>query len=672
MRFSSAGEGMNWDSGDLGRATGAIGKLWALTVGINRYRSFPPLQYARQDAEGLFHFLQRYRQLAPGRGLLLTDVSPDQQTPLPWAATDTPSTLPSRDNWWSWLQSLCTTNLLQPEDVLWISFSGYAIHYQNEDYLIPWDGDPKAIVETAISVRSLLNLLHGARTARILLLLDMSRSQGIFAPEQRPGQQTAQLVTQFGIPTLLSCQPYQFAHESADLRLGLFTSALLEGLRIHRLDTLGEIALYLSDRVPQLCDLHWKPLQIPLGIGSPGFLIYPQGQPTSERAGQGETITPILIPLTTPQGSPQPVATPSGRAEYSGSGHSTPTLPIFPWSETPPSSHAPAPPSNGSPETRIPDRSFQPRFQYTPSPRPQRSSGVRYFLGWFILAFLLLGGIGLWQRSGLRQWLFPAGEPSGEQTLPPGVTDQRWLYEPLPAPNQSAASQPSGQAPPAIVPDLSNPEIPNPEVSNPESLTLENQGLLREARALLRETQASRFSDAISILRQIEPGEPLYDQAQGDIDRWSQMIFDFALGRAQEKDYAAAIEAARLVPWDQAQYPDAQAALLYWQDQLDRQTQINGRLDQALAIIRPDSASSYSDAIGLLGTIPADHPDYAEAQLLIQDWSLAILDLAQDRANQGNYAQAIEAAELVPDSTAEQETAQELIEIWQEESADPP
>jgi hypothetical protein len=636
---------MNMDSGDSGRSTGAIGKLWALTVGINRYRSFPPLQYARQDAEGLFHFLQRYRQLAPGRGILLTDVSPDQPVPLPWALTDTQSTLPSRENWWSWLQALCTTDLLQPEDVLWVSFSGYAIHYQNEDYLIPWDGDPKAIVETAISVRSLLNLLHGARTSRILLLLDMSRSQGIFAPEQRPGQQTAQLVTQFGIPTLLSCQPYQFAHESADLHLGLFTAALLEGLRIHRLDTLGEIALYLSDRVPQLCDLHWKPLQIPLGIGSPGFPVYPQGQPAPSR-GEVSGITPILIPVTTPQGSPQPEPVPAtaggtGSGQL-GSGPLTPTLPVFPWTANRGEGQPPAvpPTTNGTPDTRIPDRSFQPRFQYTP-PHPQRSLQRDHVLRWFVVAAVVIGGVLLWQRLGTKQRLFPTSWFQRPEALPSGVTDQRLLYAPLPSPTQA----------------------PSP---TPETLALENQKLLREARTLFRESQASHFSDGIGLLRQIQPGEPLYEQAQADIDRWSQMIFDFALGRAQEKDYAGAIEAARLVPWDQAQYQDAQAAISYWQGELSLQTQINGRLDQAQAIIRPDSASSYSDAIGLLGTIPEAHPDYEEAQALIEEWSVTILSLAEDRAAQGNYSQAIEAAELVPAFTAEYKTAQDRIKAWRE------
>jgi hypothetical protein len=608
---------------------------------MNRYRSFPPLQYARQDAEAIFNFLQRYRHLSPGCGALLTDVSPNQQER---------STLPSRDNWWSWLQSLCTTDQLQPEDVLWVSFSGYGIHHNNEDYLIPWDGDPKAIAETGISVRSLLNLLHGARTSRILLMLDMSRSQGIFAPEQHPGKQTATLVTQFGVQTLLSCQPHQFAHETTDLRLGLFTSALLEGLRIHRLETLGELALYLSDRVPQLCDLHWKPLQIPLGIGSPGFQLYAHSQARSHPSPETPSIAPILIPVNSPN---SPVDSVSAARPSAVAGGASPHLPVFPWQNgtgsdrnfptTSPPSSGFSPPSSpqSNPELRTPDPSFQPRFQYT-RPTRSRSLSVEQFLQWFFLALMVLGGVLLWQRLGLRQRLLPTGLFERPSTLPANVTDQRLLYDPLPkAANQSLDP-----------------------LTAPEVLTVKNQQILRQARTLIRENQASLFSDAIAQVRQIQPGEPLYEQAQVDIDRWSQTIFDFALGRAEAKDYQAAIAAARLVPWDQAQYQDAQTAIPYWQEQLTLQRQMSRRVEEAAAILRPDSASSYSDAIALLRTIPAEYPDYDAAQELIQEWSLAILDLAQTRADQGNYTQAIAAARLVPQFSEESPIAQELIETW--------
>jgi hypothetical protein len=255
---------------------------------------------------------------------------------------------------------------------------------------------------------------------------------------------------------------------------------------------------------------------------------------------------------------------------------------------------------------------------------------------------MVLGGVLLWQRLGLRQRLLPTGLFERPSTLPANVTDQRLLYDPLPkAANQSLDP-----------------------LTAPEVLTVKNQQILRQARTLIRENQASLFSDAIAQVRQIQPGEPLYEQAQVDIDRWSQTIFDFALGRAEAKDYQAAIAAARLVPWDQAQYQDAQTAIPYWQEQLTLQRQMSRRVEEAAAILRPDSASSYSDAIALLRTIPAEYPDYDAAQELIQEWSLAILDLAQTRADQGNYTQAIAAARLVPQFSEESPIAQELIETW--------
>ncbi|MGA0199789.1 MAG: hypothetical protein ACO3NK_11845, partial [Prochlorotrichaceae cyanobacterium] len=302
-----------------------------------------------------------------------------------------------------------------------------------------------------------------------------------------------------------------------------------------------------------------------------------------------------------------------------------------------------SPPSSpqSNPELRTPDPSFQPRFQYT-RPTRSRSLSVEQFLQWFFLALMVLGGVLLWQRLGLRQRLLPTGLFERPSTLPANVTDQRLLYDPLPkAANQSLDP-----------------------LTAPEVLTVKNQQILRQARTLIRENQASLFSDAIAQVRQIQPGEPLYEQAQVDIDRWSQTIFDFALGRAEAKDYQAAIAAARLVPWDQAQYQDAQTAIPYWQEQLTLQRQMSRRVEEAAAILRPDSASSYSDAIALLRTIPAEYPDYDAAQELIQEWSLAILDLAQTRADQGNYTQAIAAARLVPQFSEESPIAQELIETW--------
>jgi hypothetical protein len=100
-----------------------------------------------------------------------------------------------------------------------------------------------------------------------------------------------------------------------------------------------------------------------------------------------------------------------------------------------------------------------------------------------------------------------------------------------------------------------------------------NQGLLNEARALINQVspssqmnQASNFSYAIAKARAIRPGDPLYEQAQKDIERWSQVIWDLAQGRANQKNYEQAVSAARLIPAERKNlYPDVQKAIAQWQ-----------------------------------------------------------------------------------------------------------
>ena len=541
-----------------------MGRLWATIAGINQYQFFQPLPYARQDAEALHRFLTRYGHLDPSCGVLLTDNSPAQENP---QTRQTWGTHPSREGWWAWLQSLCTTDQLQPEDTLWVFFSGYGVHQKGEDYLMPSDGNPQAIPETGISVRSLLHLLHGARTHQILVLLDMSRSQGIFAPEQCPGQQTADLATQFNIPTILSCQPHQFAHETTDLRLGLFTAALLEGLRSDSVETFGELVLYLNDRVPELCDHHWKPLQLPLGLGSVTVPLYPKPFESSRSPVLETGVNPALE-LESPLPSPH-----------------LPPLPRIPVGiQTEPGADHPLPLATKTPTTGVP------RFQYALATLPEDRPNARTFLLWFTIALATLGGL-LWvtrwgnfrstpPNSGINLETGSDGntEKTGKtsETRSP-ATDNSLFYESLPSPS-SIFESPNSESPNSlendrnpvsqdeVSGDLSQNDLSQDDIAQDD--VAQNQFILREARDRIRFHSASQFSEAIAQARQIRPGEPLYNQAQEDIDRWSQIIFDLALGRAQVQDYAGAIEAAKLVPTDRLIYTEAQKAIDYWTEQI--------------------------------------------------------------------------------------------------------
>lgn len=91
-------------------------------------------------------------------------------------------------------------------------------------------------------------------------------------------------------------------------------------------------------------------------------------------------------------------------------------------------------------------------------------------------------------------------------------------------------------------------------------------------------------------------------------------------------------------------------------------------LNQAQTRIQENSASRFSDAIGLASQIPANDPRYAEAQMMIERWNQTILDIANGRASQGNYQGAVAAATLVtPKSPKIYQQAQNNMASWQQQ-----
>ena len=76
--------------------------------------------------------------------------------------------------------------------------------------------------------------------------------------------------------------------------------------------------------------------------------------------------------------------------------------------------------------------------------------------------------------------------------------------------------------------------------------------------------QAFPYNRGIGKLRDINPGEPQYEEAQQLIDEWSQKILDIATARASRGDRQLAIDTAQYVPYDTAAYGAAQDAIKRW------------------------------------------------------------------------------------------------------------
>ena len=194
-------------------------------------------------------------------------------------------------------------------------------------------------------------------------------------------------------------------------------------------------------------------------------------------------------------------------------------------------------------------------------------------------------------------------------------------------------------------------------------LEASNRALLNDARDPIHSIQASQFNDAITQARRIRPGEPLYEQAQRDIDRWSRVILDLAEGRATDGNFVAALAAAELVPPDRPDvYQLAQVYIGRWR----RQQENRQVLQQARNSLQAGQASSFHDAIILVGKITDDQPEYPIARQLANQWSQDILNIARARAAQGRFPDAILAASLVPQDTSAYNQAQVEIQRWSE------
>ncbi|MGB3263203.1 MAG: peptidase C14 [Microcoleus sp.] len=593
-----------------------------IAIGINQYQLLQPLSYAQEDAEALYGFLTEEAGFAPEGCLLMTDSSPSL-----WGQ----STYPSRENILRLTQNLCAEHL-QQGDLLWCFFSGYGVSYEGKDYLMPADGNPADIQGTGIPVELLLNTLKNAPTERVLVLVDMNRSQIVKAGETI-GSQTADLARDLEIPTVLSCRPNQVSRETSALRQGFFTTALLEGLRSGQCMTIKGLDRFLSDRLPELCDHHLRPKQEPLMVVNPPgkahLVILPDagGVPTAALAGRNGNVT-VGAADGLDRGQ---MAVATARINLPNAAGSAIDAPV----DRLPVSQANAIPAGGGGD--------RPNLQ-KPEDADSGSSD-KSFLQQLVLwsgatALVLLLGVFLTNRS-----IF-----IGQQEAEP------------PSPAENAQNPPPQKSTAAILPQKQPQAV---QAGSGTKQAPSSQQVWAEAKTFLKDGSASSFNRAVVKARTIPASDPLYPQAQQDIERWSLTILDIANGRATRGDFSGAIGAAKLMPdVNKAVYNQSKEAIAQWEE-LSKEQQVNTTLlSVAKGQIKRGVASSYSKGIQQATEIQPGEPKYEEAQQLIGQWSEAILKIAQLRGSQGKLKDAVEAASLVPSGTKSYQPAQKAIASW--------
>lgn len=589
-----------------------------IAIGINQYQLLQPLSYAQEDAEALYGFLTEEAGFAPEGCLLMTDSSPSL-----WGQ----STYPNRENILRLTQTLCAEHL-QQGDLLWCFFSGYGVSYEGKDYLMPVDGNPADIQGTGIAVELLLNTLKNAPTETVLVLVDMNRSQIVKAGETI-GVQTAQMARDLEIPTVLSCHPNQVSRETSALRQGFFTTALLEGLRSGQCTTLKGLDRFLSDRLPELCDHHLRPKQEPMMVVNPPgkahLVILPDasGVPTAALAGRNGNMT-----VGAADGFDRPqMATATARIELPEAARNTQDAQVeMPSVSQPPNAVGSA------------DR---PNLQ---KPEDADNGGSdKSFLQQLVLwssatALVLLLGVFLTNKS-----IF-IGNKEGDPRSPAEKA-------------QNSGSQSGGAG--------AQNELRAVQAGAGTNQPPSSRQVWAEAKTFLKDGSASSFNRAVVKARTIPASDPVYPQAQQDIERWSLTILDIANGRAARGDFQGAIGAAKLMPdVNKPVYNQSKQAIAQWEE-LSKDQDLNvALLLAAKGQIKRGAASSYSKAIQQANKIQPGQPKYEEAQQLIGEWSETILKIAQLRGSQGKLKEAVETASLVPSGAKSYQQAQKYMANW--------
>lgn len=595
-------------------------KRWAIAIGINQYHLFQPLSFAQQDAQAIRNFWVNEAGFSPDQCLLLTDVS----LPL-WGKP----TYPGREVIQGWLDWLCQHSI-QPGDSLWVFFSGYGVQIQGRDYLVPIDANPANLEATSIPVEAIFNRLKLAQAESVLVLLDMSRSQSSL-PNEAVGSQTAELAKHFGIPTVLSCLPGQFSHESPTLKQGFFTAALLEGFRSHPFITLTGLEQFLGDRLTELSYQNWRPVQRSLLVSPTETLgqmvLPPLGAPTVgwsftssqtnalQRQVPETALTPsgtaapdqrtILTNISTPHLNPnlnfnrslgQKSVDPAAQAvdnTLQNTGDSAPSA-----SETTPEGE-----SRATDVDEIPGRS------------PLFWGGVT------AASLLLITGVcsrhwvsmtqGAAQRSSVAI-ATGSGIPSNGGSPTQGTSQS----QPAAASLRASTGQPTIVA---SAPSLATNAIASPSGAAPASGT----GSAGSGKQAPGASMSAAQSPAISNGMTAQPG----------------------LSSTQRLGRGVAVTV-----------PGSNPALY--------QSPLDIARSRVSKVVNSDQASPYWYAIQEARKIAPEDPDYSQAQQAIAEWSESIFAIANRRADQRRFETAIMAVALVPENQPISPKAEQALDRW--------
>ena len=678
-----------------------MANYWVITIGINQYRHIQPLMHAQNDALFVHKFFTEEAAIAANHCVLLSDLA---------TSVGAQTVYPDKPAIAQWIQTI--TSQVEPGDVFWFYFSGYGTQVEGADYLMPIDGDLDRVEETGIALLDLIDAIAKLPTDKAVLALDINRSQGALAG-QTIGAQVIELAQKRHVAALLSCQPEQYSHETLGVRHGLFTAALLEALQ-QGYSTLGQISNYLTKRLPELCEHHWRPVQNAVTIASDEQKIaklipelttsinsiasgttaskldgnLPDGQfledknqeyeerskgevnsgalaaqtqnPAVEAVATGVGIGAIAGATTGDRTYTEKSATEKSASKKSTSIGSSPSDNTLAQQVDTPNGEAATEQTSKRGGALVPVRSNSSTIvpHQIDADQPNAISGAKLRnWGLFVLA-LLMGLVLLKQPFVKAAWDNLIEKLEVATGWGPGTSDDLEDSEPSTAQEAEVSDAQTS----ASTSEAAGEAAGNKATSASENTASENTA---------SENTASPTNPEIAANNQLATNPPATNATDAadaaDAKAKATALIAQAEAAIAKKQYSEALIALKEVPKNQRDNNFSRVLIKARVGASEAEQANAALLTDALTAIQPTQASQFTEAIAKARLIQPGEPLHEDAQKNIQSWSQTILDIAEGRAATGNLESAIAAAQVLPkDNAAAYQKAQNKIAFWQQ------
>jgi hypothetical protein len=252
-------------------------EVYAVVIGINKYKNLPSLKYAANDAREFHQFLIEVNQIPKDHVWLLLD----EEATLEKFKT-TLGTILRRS--------------AGKDDTVIIFLAGHGATEQDtsspdgdglEKYILPYNADPKDLYASAMPMSEIARIFQRISSERLVFIGDTCYSGGSGGRTIPVAGKRANISGVFwervsqgkGRVILTASDANEVSVEKDELKHGVFTYYLLEGLRgkadldKDKLITVDEIYQYVSTKVPQATGQNQHPVkkgemtgQIVLGV----------------------------------------------------------------------------------------------------------------------------------------------------------------------------------------------------------------------------------------------------------------------------------------------------------------------------------------------------------------------------------------------------------------------